>query len=92
MFAQISALLLRPAAAVALRGAAPLPRAFSSAAAAAPTLLARLGGEPALRATLDQFYSTLVVDPDVERFFKHTEMAKLKKHQARSTKHGEAEA
>jgi hypothetical protein len=89
MFAQISAMLLRPAATAALRGASPLaraacplPRGFSSAAAT-PTLLARLGGEPALRATLDKFYSTLVIDPDVERFFVRTEMAKLKKHQVR---------
>ena len=93
MFAQISTLLLRPAATAARRGTAPLVRAarplpsgFSAAGAAAPTLLGRLGGEPALRATLDKFYSTLIVDPDVERFFKRTDMAKLKNHQVRRRK------
>ena len=92
MFAQISALLLRPAATAArraaplARAARPLPSGFSAAGAAAPTLLGRLGGEPALRATLDKFYSTLTVDPDVERFFKRTDMANLKNHQVRCRK------
>lgn len=52
-------------------------------ATADTTLLARLGGEPALNATLDKFYAALPIDPRVSKFFANTDLNKLKAHQVR---------
>jgi hypothetical protein len=59
-----------------------VPKA-SATATADTTLLARLGGEPALNATLEAFYGALPKDPRVEKFFAKTDLAKLKAHQVR---------
>jgi hemoglobin len=45
------------------------------------SLLARLGGDGALTATLNKFYSGLTKDPLVERFFKGVNMPRLQAHQ-----------
>ena len=45
------------------------------------TLLDNLGGEPALRAAVDEFYARLIVDPELEPFFVDVNVERLKKHQ-----------
>ena len=55
------------------------------------TLLARLGGDNALHATIDLFYHALPKDPAVSRFFEKTDMARLKEHQARPLRRARAQ-
>lgn len=46
-----------------------------------PYVLERIGGEPALQAAVDEFYSRLIVDEKLEKFFKDSDVEKLKLHQ-----------
>mmetsp|Transcript_7907 Transcript_7907/g.16729 ORF Transcript_7907/g.16729 Transcript_7907/m.16729 type:complete len:416 (-) Transcript_7907:184-1431(-) len=45
------------------------------------TLFARLGGEAAIAAAVDEFYTRLVVDKELERFFVGVPLDVLKEHQ-----------
>lgn len=44
-------------------------------------VLDRIGGEPALQATVAEFYSRLIVDEKLEKFFRDVDVEKLKTHQ-----------
>ena len=83
----------RRGAVVVRAGACPFSSFFSRVAGARPgatgaatadtTLLARLGGDSALLAAVNLFYSAVPKDEKVARFFARTDMARLKEHQAR---------
>jgi len=45
------------------------------------TLLARLGGEPALRAAVDLFYAKLMTQDSLQPYFEGVAIDKLKEHQ-----------
>ncbi len=45
------------------------------------TLYERLGGEPAMVAAVELFYTRVLGDPMLESFFAGVEMARLKRHQ-----------
>jgi truncated hemoglobin YjbI len=45
------------------------------------SLFERLGGTPAVRAVVEDFYGRCVADPDLERFFESSKLAALKYHQ-----------
>lgn len=46
-----------------------------------PTLMDKLGGAPALKVAVDEFYKRILADPDLAIFFEGTSMTKLKMHQ-----------
>jgi hemoglobin len=45
------------------------------------TLYDRLGGEPAILAAVDRFYTRVLADPMLAPFFSGIEMSRLKRHQ-----------
>lgn len=45
------------------------------------TLFERIGGEPAMRLAVDEFYVRVLADPLLGPFFERTDMARLKAHQ-----------
>ena len=45
------------------------------------TATLKIGGDTALQAAVDQFYSTVLVDPELKRFFEGHDHEKLRKHQ-----------
>jgi hemoglobin len=47
----------------------------------ASSLFERLGGTPAVRAVVEDFYGRCVADPDLERFFDRSKLSALKYHQ-----------
>ncbi|ASS76211.1 group 1 truncated hemoglobin [Tumebacillus algifaecis] len=46
------------------------------------SLYAKLGGQEAIAAVVDNFYDRLLQDDTVNEFFKHTDMEKQRRHQA----------
>ena len=48
-----------------------------------PSLAERLGGEAALVAAVDLFYSKITVDPELKRFFEKIPLTLLKQKQVR---------
>ncbi len=58
-----------------------MPKAAASARSVA-TLFERLGGTPAIKATVDVFYEKVLADPTLKPFFKNTNMAWLKGRQS----------
>jgi methyl-accepting chemotaxis protein len=57
-----------------------MPKA-SAAARSEATLFERIGGIPAIKATVDLFYQKVLADPDLKPFFASTNMAWLKGRQ-----------
>lgn len=55
--------------------------ATSQAASKQQSLYDRLGGEPAIKAVVDEFYDRVLADPQVGRFFKAKQMPGLKANQ-----------
>lgn len=53
----------------------------SNANARKEALLTKLGGTHMLHAAVDHFYDKLVADPELQRFFAHTDIQMLKWHQ-----------
>ncbi|HLH44240.1 MAG TPA: group 1 truncated hemoglobin [Bryobacteraceae bacterium] len=45
------------------------------------TLYDQIGGEPAVRAAVEQFYARLLADPMIGPFFENTDRTRLKAHQ-----------
>jgi len=45
------------------------------------SLFAKLGGEGAIRVTVDAFYERVLSDPDLAPYFTDVDMAKLRRHQ-----------
>ncbi|GGG02860.1 group I truncated hemoglobin [Paenibacillus abyssi] len=49
----------------------------------AETLYEKIGGEQAISKVVDYFYDLILADETVNHFFKHTDMEKQRKHQAK---------
>jgi hemoglobin len=45
------------------------------------SLYERIGGEPAVNATVDRFYERVLADPELKDFFNGVSVSKLKTHQ-----------
>ena len=46
-----------------------------------PTLYERIGGKPALNQLVDDFYGRVLADPELQPFFAHASMEKLRRMQ-----------